>query len=226
MTAHIEWKKHSERPWKGISYLVLDEAGVYCDAAGVVHVPYRNLDGSVHREHLFAADGRTWWTPGDGLVPLGIELLPGPETARRSVLIISEGDSDALSIREAFAATTSSNPMAGYYVLGLPGAATWRSEWRHYAEPFDRVYVIGDGDRAGRRMIDLVCQDVPWARRVILPTGSDARSLLQDDGPRALDPHLDRADRRAQLWAAWRVSPTLADAEALLRGEEVRPVAA
>ncbi len=63
------WNPHAERPWKGISWLVLDEAGVYCDHTGVVHVPYRTRDGKVHREHLFGESGRTWWTPGAGADP-------------------------------------------------------------------------------------------------------------------------------------------------------------
>ena len=84
---HLAWQ--SERPWKGISYLVLDEAGVHCDAAGVVHVPYRNLDGSVYREHLFAAGGRSWWTPGGRAGSARDRTAARVRTARRFVLIIS-----------------------------------------------------------------------------------------------------------------------------------------
>lgn len=221
MTALIEWKEHSERPWKGISHLVLDEAGVHCDEAGVVHVPYRNLDGSVHREHLFCEGGRSWWSPGEGLIPLGLELLPPPARATRCALIVAEGDSDTLALREAFAGTSGDHPLDGFYVIGLPGAGTWRTHWLDYVRHFDIVYVVADGDLAGRRMLSKVWADVPWARPVRLPDGTDARGILQGEGPQALDRHLDLADSAARLMAAFRVSPSLDACERLLRGEEV-----
>ncbi len=220
------WNAEAERPWKGISWLGLAEAGVQCDASGIVHVPYKTPDGTVFREHLFAADGRTWWAAGEGLIPLGLELLPPRPHASPYALILAEEDSDTFAIREAFAATTETNSIAHYFVLGLPGAATWRSEWRKYAEPFDRVYVIGDGDSAGRRMIDDVVRSVPWARGALLPSRQDARSILQRHGARALDGFLDQADWRSALWAAWRISRSVAELEALLRGEDVVRVAA
>ena len=34
------WDEYAEGPWKGISSLVLVEAGIHCDADGIVHVPY------------------------------------------------------------------------------------------------------------------------------------------------------------------------------------------
>ena len=75
------WDEHAEGSWKGLHHLVLVEAGVHCDDDGIVHVPYRRPDGTVHREHLFAEGGRSWWSPGDGLIPLGLELLPSADLA-------------------------------------------------------------------------------------------------------------------------------------------------
>ena len=123
------WIDSAERPWKGIRHLVLVEAGVHCDAAGSFMCPIETWTALFTGSICSLQSGRTWWTPGDGLVPLGLELLPGPDPARRSALIISEGDSDALAIREAFAATTCCEPdgwllrarssRSGYLAVGV-----------------------------------------------------------------------------------------------------------
>jgi hypothetical protein len=206
-----------ERPWKGISFLVLDQAGVRLDR-DLAAIPYRRPDGTTHRWHYVTLRGRYWWGPGDGLIPLGLETLPPPGEAEHRALLVAEGESDCFALREAFAATTTDNPIRGYHAIALPGAGTWRPDWRHHFEPFPLVYLVGDGDASGRRMMDTILADVPWARPVMLPAGEDARSILQRDGARALDLHLERADRAATVWAAMRRGLTLQETEALLRG--------
>lgn len=186
-----------ERPWKGISFLVLAEAGVE-ERDGLIIIPYRRRDGSLFRERVFAPDGRAWWGPGEGIIPFGLEALR-PNAGR--ALLIAEGESDALTLRGAFADVLPGAPVAGHDVVAVPGASTWQPGWARYAEGYEIVYAVGDGDRAGRRMMDAILRDIPHARPVLLPPGEDARSLLQREGPRALDPLLARADARAALLA-------------------------
>lgn len=210
-----------ERPWKGVLWLVLDDAGVSCDGDRV-YVPYRRPDGSTHNRRVFAAGGRCWWeNSGLELIPFGLETLPPAAEARDRALLVAEGESDVLALREAFAGVTADNPIRGYHVLGLPGAGTWRPEWRRWLEPFPLVYLLGDGDAAGRELNARVKRDVPWARPVWLPEGTDARGILQEHGPQALELFLERADSDAQLWAAFTLGVDLSAAAALLRGEEV-----
>ena len=210
----------SERPWKGLSFLVLDDAGVGFEG-DLVRVPYRLRDGREHNAKLFAAGGRSWWeTAGRELIPFGVETLPDDDTARERALMIAEGESDALALREAFAGVTANNPIRSYHVLGLPGAGTWRREWSILAEPFPVVYLLGDGDERGREMNDAILREVPWASPVPLPPGEDARSILQCDGSRALDALLEAADGAARLCATFALAEDLATARALLRGEE------
>jgi hypothetical protein len=57
---------------------------------------------------------------------------------------------------------------------------------------------------------------VPWARPVRLPDGTDARSLLQSEGSRALDPYLLAADRDAAIAAAFWYADTVDEFCALL----------
>ena len=121
----------------------------------------------MYRERFFAPNGRTWWGPGEGLVPFGLETIPSDPDSW--ALMFAEGESDALALREAFAGTTEAHELGRVCVLGLPGASSWRPEWSSIAATFDRVYVIGDGDEAGRKMIAKVNADVRWARPVRLP---------------------------------------------------------
>jgi hypothetical protein len=199
-------------------------AGVTLDVRGTARIPYRNSDGTLFRERLLPARGRPWWGPGEGLIPLGLEMLPPPPDAEKRALLIAEGESDVLALREAFAGVSFDNPIRGYHVLGVPGAGLWRDEWASFAAGFPLVYPIGDGDARGRELNAAIRRSIPWARPVWLPEGEDARALLQRSGSRALDPLLEQADRDAELIAAFLLADDLAAFEALLGGE-VRDVA-
>jgi hypothetical protein len=203
--------------WKGLAAWVLAEAGVE-ERGGLVCIPYRRLDGDVHNWRVFTAAGRCWWSEaGKGLIPFGLERLPRSRLlCRRTGLLLCEGESDALACRQALAAFYADDHVDEYVVLGLPGSRTWRRQWRRYLEPFPLVYLLPDGDEAGRRMAAAVLADVPWARLVRLQDGDDCRSLLQREGPRSLDRYFDAADRVAHLDAAFRLASSIEEAERLL----------
>jgi hypothetical protein len=203
-----------ERPWRGIARHVLDDAGVTL-LRGTARIPYRLPDGREYNAKLRTA-GREWWNVcGLPLIPFGLETLPPAEAAADALLVLAEGESDALALRESLSAdeATGSQPFA---VLALPGATTWRHDWRAYFDPYPLIYVVGDGDDAGRRMMRRVAASIPWARLVHLPDGSDTRSLLQSRGVHALDRYFADADAEATLDAVFRLARTLGEAEALL----------
>jgi hypothetical protein len=202
--------------WKGLSAVVLSEAAVTRDRRGLVRVPYFGLDGLLVKSKVVAPNGNTWWDPvGVDQIPFGLEVLARPEGRERRALIIAEGETDCLSLRDAAAEDIDDYPID---VVGLPGAGSWRPAWAEYVLGYSRAYVVGDGDAPGRRMMDAVVRSVPWVRLVRLPEGEDARSLLQRDGERALAAYLDEADRVALLGAAMRFAPTLAEFHDLLGG--------
>jgi hypothetical protein len=202
------------RPWKGLSWLTLGRAGVTVDGE-LVKVPYYRADRNVHNTRLFSVGGRCWWQEKDlELLPYGLELLSGaPDDCP---VLVSEGESDCLALREAFPDCA---------VFGVPGAKTWRPEWAMYLERFLVVYAIGDGDVPGQDLNRAVVRDVPWARSVKLPAGEDARSILQRDGGRALDPYLDDAEHLVRVSAAFRLTASIEECEALLYGDDLRAAA-
>ncbi|MDP9308187.1 MAG: hypothetical protein M3P15_07740 [Actinomycetota bacterium] len=218
----------AERPWRGISFLVLDDAGVTVDAEGNARIPYRLPDGREHNAKVICADGRTWYEKRDlDLIPLGLETLPDAATDPASVaILIAEGESDALALREAFAGTAGPHPIKTFCVLGLPGARSWQAKWREHVERFPLIYLAGDGDEAGRAMNADLKRDLPWARPVWLEWGEDVRGTLQQHGARALDHVLQDADRDAALWASFVLADNIEACEALLTGREVDHAAA
>lgn len=173
--------------WKGLRADVLEAAGVTVDHDGLVHVPYRLRNGRLYSERVVAPTGRRWWRPGDGrpVIPFGLDQL------RAGVgrgLIWTEGESDTLAIRTHFACL-------GFSVLGVPGSGCWRPEWARYADGFEVVYVVPDGDGPGRWLGQKILAAIPSARVAwLMPEGMDARGLIQREGPGALDALLEETD--------------------------------
>jgi 5S rRNA maturation endonuclease (ribonuclease M5) len=118
-----------------------------------------------------------------------LEQLTQPPHDR--ALLIAEGESDALALRAAF--------QVEWDVLGLPGATSWRSEWRDHVAPYDFVYVLADGDEAGRRLAWRIRHDIAHARICDMPDGEDARSLIQRQSPGCVQALLESADRDARI---------------------------
>jgi hypothetical protein len=205
--------------WKGIAGDVLAEAGVELDGS-LVTVPYRDRAGRELYAKCFTLAGRSFYRPaGVELQPFGLETLPrdGSRHPRFAALLLCEGESDALAVRDVLRYRQDERAVE-YLALAIPGASSWRDSWRSHVQPFPLVYVLGDGDAPGRALNRRVKQSVPWARPVWLPDGSDVRALLQAD-PDALDPFLDAADTDARLSAALALSPDLDTFRRLLAGE-------
>lgn len=205
--------------WKGIAPWVLADAGVE-EHDGLTYVPYLNESGSTVVCKVFGSGARAWYEPaGVELLPFGLERLPRSSwIAARSALLVTEGESDALAAREYF--FEGDSRILTWHVIGLPGAGTWRPAWRTYLEPFPIVYLLGDGDEAGRKMNATVRKDIPWARPVSLPDGKDVRGVLQRDGREGLLPYLAAADVDARLAAALKLVPDVDAFFELLDAEE------
>ena len=192
----------AERPWKGLLWLTLEEAGVVV-ARDRVRIPYRLPDGRELYAKIVTTTGRVWCEPPPlsvgGLVPFGLETLP-VDRRDESLLFVNEGESCALAVREALAKWD--RFPGGVYTIALPGAGTWRPAWRDYVKDFRHIVVVPDGDEPGDRMADAVLRDLPWSRRVLLPAGEDARSIVQAGGARGLMPFLAAADLSWRMKAA------------------------
>lgn len=190
--------------WKGIADTVLAEAGIVI-TAGVAAIPYRDSDGSLLRMR-YCTPERTWWGPGDGVHLFGLEQLPHHGSCHPSycALLLTEGESDCLAAREVFNLHADARAVE-YFAVGVPGARSFKPEWRVVCEPFDLVYVVGDGDKAGRDFAWSVRRHVPWVRPVVCPDGRDLRDLLQTYGLTPVVELLRAADALAE--SAYALAP-------------------
>ncbi len=68
----------------------------------------------------------------------------------RSVLIIVEGETDSATAAGA-----------GFSVLGIPGATTWKQEWWALAEDFEKSVVLLDSDEAGADLLNRLATTKP-----------------------------------------------------------------
>jgi hypothetical protein len=205
--------------WKGIAESVLAEAGIVVQRDSSALIPYLDSDWSSLRTRFRSAT-RTWWGPGDAVYPFGLEQLPLPGDRFSSfcALVLAEGESDALAVREHFASHEDAVAVH-YYALGVPGANCFRPEWRVVCEPYDLLYAVGDGDPAGRRFVHDVRRIVPWARPVVCPDGLDLRALLQSEGLQSVLPLLRASDAFVEKEYAVLHGNDLDHARALVAGE-------
>ena len=70
--------------------------------------------------------------------------------------------------------------------VGVPGATKWKPYWSRLFEDFERVYVIGDGDAAGRKFVDKLTELLPNVHPVVMPPDQDANSFFVENGADAL----------------------------------------
>lgn len=84
---------------------------------------------------------------------------------------IAEGEFDALSAT-----------FCGLETAGIPGAKGWK---KHFRKPFlgyRRVFVLCDGDKAGREFGEKVASDLSNAVIIMMPEGQDVSSIVASQG--------------------------------------------
>ena len=88
------------------------------------------------------------------------------------MVAITEGELDALVITE----------YAGIPAVGIQGVSAWNEVFARTLNDFDRVLIVGDGDEAGRQMVDRLVDSIPNAIGVSLPDGLDANEVYVQYG--------------------------------------------
>jgi hypothetical protein len=232
----LSWETATD--WKGLSSRALAEAGVERDRRGFARIPYFTEAGGLYAQRVVKPNGDRYWEPGDGreVILFGLDHLAASFDDRSwRDLIIAEGESDTLALRDA---------MRGLPVdvVGVPGSSTWKAKWRSELAGYGRVYVVGDGDAAGETFGLSVRYGPAWlrsrrdrspdtgnvvnlpegfdvARIVRLPEGTDARGLLQAHGPDALDSYFASADADYRLAFGFKWAEAYEELRAYLAGE-------
>jgi hypothetical protein len=115
----------------------------------VVAIPYRDASGALLRTKFRTRTGTFWHDDGKDLHLYGLDMLA--KYPEQPVLLV-EGESDCHAAWHH-----------KVLALGLPGAGTWRSEWRRLLDGRE-VYVWQEPGEAGSKMVRKIAPDLPDAR--------------------------------------------------------------
>lgn len=70
----------------------------------------------------------------------------------------------------------------GIPAVALQGVSAWKDHFDRAFAGYEKVYVLGDGDEAGRKMTEKLAERLPNAVPIDLPDGEDPDSLRRDYG--------------------------------------------
>lgn len=112
------------------------------------------------------------------LYPAGLKTnLYGVQSidAAEDWLVMTEGEIDRLTWVQV-----------GVPAVGVPGTDKWEKHWASIIEDFSTLYLIQDGDSAGRTLYKRVTYEVDQGRtqviRVRMPDGEDTNSMYVKSG--------------------------------------------
>ena len=131
----------------------------YVTPAGVVDIRFRTL-GSSSAKYLSRAGA----TPT--LYNVGALHRPFDSIA------ICEGELDAITL----------DGLCKLPAVGCPGAQAWAHYWQRLFADYSRVFVLCDGDEAGKTFGAALAKDIDSAVVIHLPDGHDVNSLYLERG--------------------------------------------
>lgn len=144
------------------------------DVVGRLAIPYITNAGVVDiRFRVLAGEGPKYLSrPGAKARMYNVRAF---QRVARAILIC-EGEVDTL-VAEG---------IAGLPAVGVPGASNWHAHYPLLFEGYQRVFVMADGDQAGRDFGKRVVSSLDNAVVVTMPDGMDVNDLVRDEGAEAL----------------------------------------
>jgi 5S rRNA maturation endonuclease (ribonuclease M5) len=142
----------------------------YLTRAGVVDIRYRCL-----RQHDCSKANCPKYLGGAGesLRIYGVGNLVSAGTW----ICVTEGELDSVILTQL-----------GYPAVGLPGANSWKRHWHRLFEDFSRIIVFGDGDDAGRKFAQRLCEEFPGiAEAVQMDWKKDVTDMFDEKGREFFD---------------------------------------
>lgn len=106
-----------------------------------------------------------------------------------NVLAFQE-DSDVICICEGEMDTIVVNTMVGIPAVGMPGANGWKNWYSRAFADYRKVFVLTDGDQAGRDLGKKIMQAIDVAVIVPMPDGMDANEVYLSEGSEGIKKRL------------------------------------
>ncbi|MGI5531547.1 toprim domain-containing protein [Streptomyces syringium] len=124
-------------------------------------------DGSWLEEEQHPGHGKYLGLPGDPPMLFNTLALIRPSPH----IVLGEGELDPVA-----------SELAGVPATGLPGVTTWQDHFAPAFAGFEVVFVIGDGDPAGRKFTNDMCEILPNAQPIDLGDGYDINTFVNEKG--------------------------------------------
>lgn len=132
-----------------------------CGPAGVYGLRFRNLHDGPKYLGLSGA-------------PTRLFNIRDIHTATDTICI-TEGEFDSVILSQC-----------GLKSIGVTGANNWKRHHPRMMAGFQKIYIFGDGDRAGRDFSKTVMDSLGSATRINLPENEDVNSFYLKQGEKAL----------------------------------------
>jgi DNA primase len=140
------------------------------DYVGRMSIPYETPSGTVDIRYraLHSTGPKYLSRPGSRARLYNVGDLR--KVARR--ICICEGELD----------TIITSALCGVPAVGVPGANAWQPHFPYLFEHYERVYVLADGDTAGRDFGKRVASQVERAVVINMPEGMDVNDCFLAEG--------------------------------------------
>lgn len=132
---------------------------------GFVYMRFRCLEDHDCRE---LGHGKYEGPAGAGTHLYNVSALHNADT----VIGVTEGELDALV-----------SSCSGFHAVGVPGAQNWKPFYYRLFDDFERVVILGDGDKAGREFTGKLSANIPGGEAKLMPEGYDVNSFVLEYGP-------------------------------------------
>jgi DNA primase len=142
--------------------------------AGRLAIPYLGLDASVYGLRFRAMNGEEpKYTQLAGIPTrmFNVRAIHRPG----DTLHVTEGELDALILEQA-----------GFSAVGVPGATNWKRHHSRLVAGFTKVFIWGDGDKAGAQFARTVNESMNNGVVVNLAPGMDVNDLYLSEGVEGL----------------------------------------
>lgn len=155
--------------------LVSDPDPAHYQFAGRLSIPFISPTGVVYMRFRCLGDhncadlehGKYLGPQGDDTHLYNVQALHDSE----DWVVVTEGELDALVSTEA-----------GAPAVGVPGATNWKPFYYRLFDDYERVIVVGDGDKAGREFVATLARNLPNSIRRPMPDGYDVNSFVLEHG--------------------------------------------
>ena len=94
-----------------------------------------------------------------------------------------QSDEDFIAVCEGEIDTMTAHYMCGIPTVGLPGANSWKPFYARAFMDYRKVFVLADGDQAGRDLGKKIAQQIDVATVVSMPDGMDVNDVFLAEGP-------------------------------------------